>query len=63
MLGIRGLFIPGPTNVPQAVRLAMDVSMLASKAMRMTRVNALESLYERAFADDGSGMSIFASGA
>lgn len=27
MTGITGLFIPGPTNVPQAVRLAMDISM------------------------------------
>lgn len=27
MTGIKGLFIPGPTNVPQAVRLAMDIAM------------------------------------
>ena len=27
MPGIRGLFIPGPTNVPQAVRTAMDIAM------------------------------------
>ena len=27
MPGIKGLFIPGPTNVPQAVRVAMDISM------------------------------------
>jgi alanine-glyoxylate transaminase / serine-glyoxylate transaminase / serine-pyruvate transaminase len=25
--GINGLFVPGPTNVPQAVRLAMDIGM------------------------------------
>jgi alanine-glyoxylate transaminase / serine-glyoxylate transaminase / serine-pyruvate transaminase len=27
MPGTRGLFIPGPTNVPQSVRLAMDIAM------------------------------------
>ena len=27
MAGVKGLFIPGPTNVPQSVRLAMDVAM------------------------------------
>ncbi|VDC27421.1 aminotransferase class V-fold PLP-dependent enzyme [Pseudogemmobacter humi] len=27
MQGIRGLFVPGPTNVPEAVRKAMDVPM------------------------------------
>jgi alanine-glyoxylate transaminase/serine-glyoxylate transaminase/serine-pyruvate transaminase len=27
MPGQKGLFIPGPTNVPQAVRLAMDIGM------------------------------------
>ncbi len=32
MPGIKGLFIPGPTNVPQAVRLAMDVSMEDQRA-------------------------------
>ncbi len=32
MAGIRGLFIPGPTNVPQAVRLAMDISMEDQRA-------------------------------
>ncbi len=32
MPGIRGLFIPGPTNVPQAVRLAMDISMEDQRA-------------------------------
>lgn len=32
MPGIRGLFIPGPTNVPQAVRLAMDITMEDQRA-------------------------------
>jgi alanine-glyoxylate transaminase / serine-glyoxylate transaminase / serine-pyruvate transaminase len=32
MPGLKGLFIPGPTNVPQAVRLAMDVSMEDQRA-------------------------------
>ena len=32
MPGLRGLFIPGPTNVPQAVRLAMDISMEDQRA-------------------------------
>lgn len=32
MPGLRGLFIPGPTNVPQAVRLAMDVAMEDQRA-------------------------------
>ena len=32
MAGIRGLFIPGPTNVPQAVRLAMDIAMEDQRA-------------------------------
>jgi alanine-glyoxylate transaminase/serine-glyoxylate transaminase/serine-pyruvate transaminase len=32
MPGIRGLFIPGPTNVPQAVRLAMDIAMEDQRA-------------------------------
>ena len=32
MPGIKGLFIPGPTNVPQAVRLAMDISMEDQRA-------------------------------
>lgn len=32
MLGTRGLFIPGPTNVPQAVRLAMDIAMEDQRA-------------------------------
>ena len=27
MAGNKGLFIPGPTNVPQSVRLAMDIAM------------------------------------
>lgn len=27
MAGMNGLFVPGPTNVPQAVRLAMDIGM------------------------------------
>ena len=27
MTGMKGLFVPGPTNVPQAVRLAMDIAM------------------------------------
>jgi alanine-glyoxylate transaminase/serine-glyoxylate transaminase/serine-pyruvate transaminase len=27
MRGTRGLFIPGPTNVPQSVRVAMDIGM------------------------------------
>ncbi len=30
--GIKGLFIPGPTNVPQAVRLAMDIAMEDQRA-------------------------------
>lgn len=30
--GSRGLFIPGPTNVPQAVRLAMDIAMEDQRA-------------------------------
>ena len=32
MPGIKGLFIPGPTNVPQAVRLAMDIAMEDQRA-------------------------------
>jgi alanine-glyoxylate transaminase / serine-glyoxylate transaminase / serine-pyruvate transaminase len=32
MPGLRGLFIPGPTNVPQAVRLAMDIAMEDQRA-------------------------------
>lgn len=32
MPGQRGLFIPGPTNVPQAVRLAMDIAMEDQRA-------------------------------
>ena len=32
MSGTRGLFIPGPTNVPQAVRLAMDIAMEDQRA-------------------------------
>ncbi len=32
MPGTRGLFIPGPTNVPQAVRLAMDIAMEDQRA-------------------------------
>ena len=32
MPGIKGIFIPGPTNVPQAVRLAMDISMEDQRA-------------------------------
>ena len=32
MPGTRGLFIPGPTNVPQEVRLAMDISMEDQRA-------------------------------
>ncbi|MGH6855750.1 MAG: aminotransferase class V-fold PLP-dependent enzyme [Aestuariivirga sp.] len=32
MPGIRGLFIPGPTNVPQAVRLAMDIALEDQRA-------------------------------
>ena len=32
MAGSRGLFIPGPTNVPQAVRLAMDIAMEDQRA-------------------------------
>ena len=32
MPGLKGLFIPGPTNVPQAVRLAMDISMEDQRA-------------------------------
>jgi alanine-glyoxylate transaminase / serine-glyoxylate transaminase / serine-pyruvate transaminase len=32
MPGINGLFIPGPTNVPQAVRLAMNISMEDQRA-------------------------------
>ncbi len=32
MPGIKGLFIPGPTNVPQAVRLAMDIGMEDQRA-------------------------------
>ncbi len=32
MPGVKGLFIPGPTNVPQAVRLAMDVAMEDQRA-------------------------------
>jgi alanine-glyoxylate transaminase/serine-glyoxylate transaminase/serine-pyruvate transaminase len=30
--GTKGLFIPGPTNVPQAVRLAMDIAMEDQRA-------------------------------
>ena len=30
--GLKGLFIPGPTQVPQAVRLAMDVAMEDQRA-------------------------------
>ena len=32
MPGTTGLFIPGPTNVPQAVRLAMDIAMEDQRA-------------------------------
>ena len=32
MSGTRGLFIPGPTNVPQAVRVAMDIAMEDQRA-------------------------------
>ena len=32
MPGLKGLFIPGPTNVPQAVRLAMDIAMEDQRA-------------------------------
>ena len=32
MAGTRGLFIPGPTNVPQRVRLAMDIAMEDQRA-------------------------------
>ena len=32
MPGIRGLFIPGPTNVPQTVRQAMDIAMEDQRA-------------------------------
>jgi alanine-glyoxylate transaminase/serine-glyoxylate transaminase/serine-pyruvate transaminase len=32
MPGIKGIFIPGPTNVPQAVRLAMDIGMEDQRA-------------------------------
>jgi alanine-glyoxylate transaminase/serine-glyoxylate transaminase/serine-pyruvate transaminase len=32
MPGTRGLFIPGPTNVPQAVRVAMDIAMEDQRA-------------------------------
>lgn len=32
MAGTKGLFIPGPTNVPQAVRLAMDIAMEDQRA-------------------------------
>jgi alanine-glyoxylate transaminase / serine-glyoxylate transaminase / serine-pyruvate transaminase len=32
MPGQKGLFIPGPTNVPQAVRLAMDIGMEDQRA-------------------------------
>src|SRR5882762_9474974 len=32
MAGIRGLFIPGPTNVPERVRRAMDVPMEDQRA-------------------------------
>lgn len=32
MPGQKGLFIPGPTNVPQAVRLAMDIAMEDQRA-------------------------------
>ncbi len=32
MPGSRGLFIPGPTNVPQAVRVAMDIAMEDQRA-------------------------------
>ena len=32
MAGLKGLFIPGPTQVPQAVRLAMDIAMEDQRA-------------------------------
>ncbi len=32
MAGTRALFIPGPTNVPQAVRLALDIAMEDQRA-------------------------------
>lgn len=32
MPGVKGLFIPGPTNVPQAVRQAMDIAMEDQRA-------------------------------
>lgn len=32
MAGIRGPFVPGPTNVPEAVRRAIDVPMEEHRA-------------------------------
>ena len=32
MAGVRGLFIPGPTNVPDRVRRAMDIPMEDQRA-------------------------------
>ncbi|TMJ37099.1 MAG: serine--glyoxylate aminotransferase, partial [Alphaproteobacteria bacterium] len=32
MPGLRGLFIPGPTNVPERVRRAMDIPMEDQRA-------------------------------
>ena len=32
MAGMRGLFIPGPTNVPDRVRRAMDIPMEDQRA-------------------------------
>ncbi|MES1152330.1 MAG: serine--glyoxylate aminotransferase, partial [Dongia sp.] len=32
MAGIRGLFIPGPTHVPERVRRAMDIPMEDQRA-------------------------------
>jgi alanine-glyoxylate transaminase/serine-glyoxylate transaminase/serine-pyruvate transaminase len=32
MPGTKGLFIPGPTNIPQSVRLAMDIAMEDQRA-------------------------------
>ena len=35
MQGVRGLFIPGPTNVPEAVRKAIDIPMEDHRAPDM----------------------------
>ena len=40
MLGVRGLFVPGPTNVPETVRKAIDIPDGRSPRTRSARIHA-----------------------